>query len=525
MRTQSVPVTSLRRHASNARSKSEYTRAELSGLVESIREHGLLSPLVVTSDGDGFTVLAGHRRLAALRVLGMEQAPCVVVDADEAKSLAILLADNAQHEPVDVLKESDTVARLVDGLSDQQHPYDRAASLVGKSPSWIRDRLRLRALSSKWRQAFGDPKNPVHQWPGAHLAVVAALPEAVQDQVLADNEASFAEGVPLALELRRLVAEYTRDLSQVAWRLDDAAVVDGAPACNDCPKRDVCEGFLFRGVTDTKKPRCLDALCFEAKRDATVKARIRDAIAKHGDALGVERCWSHQDVELPEGVPVFQEFELVPLAKSKGGRPVLRLKTLTVSYMGPASKDARAESRKKAKRDRPATLDERRAALERRRTVRALELLRGSLLGRDVDVGTEKRPETATPPSLAVPALDDLVALCLAFGTGRSVDDDEAPWDVSAPDRLAIASKTVAADSAKARTRLWARLRDPVAKALQPQPGLTDDAAAERASVAQAVCRMAGVDWAASFVAPSVAALPEPKAWARAPRRRTRVAS
>lgn len=529
MRSAVVPLPLLRCHPANARSRAEYSRAELADLTASIREHGLLQPLVVTPDGDAYTILAGHRRHAALKALGHEEAPCVVVDADEAKGLAILLTDNGQHKAVDPLKEADTIGRLVESLAGQEHPHDRAAAMVGKSPSWVRDRLRLRALSPAWRKAFADPECPTHEWPVAHLEVVAALPEAVQDQVLADNESAFAESVPLAVELRRLLAEYTRDLSQVPWDLADATVVDGAPACNDCPRRDVCEGFLFKAVTDTKKPRCLDAACFDAKRGAKIKARIDEAVAKYGDALAIERCWLYRDVPLPENIPAFQEYELVPMAKAKGGFPVLRLKTLKVVMMGQASTGVVPSMDGKppepAAKAEP-TLEERREGLEKRRVVRALTLLRGSLLDQAVQVGTGKHPEEVTPAALGLPILADLMGLVLAFGTepGGQSRAECLSQDAMTPvvDRALSAARATSDEAGlEVRQALWTALRPVVARAIQPHPGIGQEATQDRAQVAALVCQAAGVSWAEAFLEPATQAIPEPRAWSQ-PRRMRR---
>lgn len=529
MRTTRLEIAALRHHPDNARAPREYTKRAVSELAASIEEYGLLQPLLVTPDGGGYTILAGHRRHAALKALGHAEAPCVVVDADEAKGLAILLADNGLHQAVDALKEADTIGRLIENLAGQDHPHDRAAAMVGKSPSWVRDRLRLRALSAAWRKACADLDGPIHEWPVAHLEIVAALPEAVQDQVLADNESAFAESVPLAVELRRLLAEYTRDLSQVPWDLADATVVEGAPACNDCPRRDVCEGFLFKAVTDTKKPRCLDAICFEAKRAATIKAKIDEAVAKYGDALAIERCWLYRYVPLPENIPAFQEYELVPMAKAKGGFPVLRLKTLKVVMMGQASKGVvpamDGKPPKPAAKAEP-TLEDKREGLEKRRLVRALTLLRGSLLDQTVQVGTEKHPEEVTPAALGVPELADLVGFVLAFGTepGGRIRAECLAQDAMTPVvERALAAGRAASDEAAQETRadLWAALRPVMARAIQPHPGIGQEAAQDRAQVAAILCQAAGVSWADAFLEPATQAIPEPRAWSQ-PRRARR---
>lgn len=276
MKLEPLSVTSLRRHASNARAKTDYARPELADLVASIREHGLLQPLVVAPDDDTYVILAGHRRHAALRQLGTETCPCVVLEGDEQDSLAVLLGENASHRPVDPLREAAAVAKLVQGLADEKHPYDRASAVLGKSASWVRGRMRLTALSEAWRKAHADADNPVSEWPIGHLELVAALPAPVQDEVL-EEWTAFVESIPTTAELRASLARCTHDLSKVPWDRDATGLVEGAPACSACPFRASAQGVLF--ADDNKTDRCLSAPCFESKRRATIAARIVEAKA------------------------------------------------------------------------------------------------------------------------------------------------------------------------------------------------------------------------------------------------------
>ncbi len=98
MKTESLPLSHLKRHAQNARHKGEYRKADLADLIASIREHGLLQPLVVKRNGAGYEILAGHRRHAALKALKAKDAPCIVLDPEDDKAaLAVLLTENAQR--------------------------------------------------------------------------------------------------------------------------------------------------------------------------------------------------------------------------------------------------------------------------------------------------------------------------------------------------------------------------------------------------------------------------------------------
>jgi hypothetical protein len=246
---------------------------------------------------------------------------------------------------------------------------------------------------------------------------------------------------------------------------------------------------------------------------------------KYGDALRVETTFGLEDVPVPDGVNVHREFDLVPRPKGKGGEPVLRLRTGEVVYMGEAQSATKAgRTVSKGKRSGPRLMAEKRAELEKRRQVRAIELFRGSMLARKVEVGTAKHPEALTPPEPQVPALLDLVALALVYGTGPAiepahgiVDAVEQDGDDLAAVLTTVHKKGDQADLAT-RLRLWLRLREPIAKSLRMH-GPTSPAGVDRlVSQVRVIGALCGLKWEDDFLKSATAGLPEPRAWRSAKR-------
>lgn len=158
-----------------------------------------------------------------------------------------------------------------------------------------------------------------------------------------------------------------------------------------------------------------------------------------------------------------------------------------------------------------------RVELEKRRQVRAIELLRGSLLGVKVDVGTEKHPEEVTPPAPQVPALLDVLALVLVYGTGPCLGSgdpmDGRPSGSGVVTAMAEVRKTTPKDDLGTRTRLWDRVREPIARALRIVGPMRPEAVADLAAQAEAICGVCGLDWRVEFLRPAAAAVPEPRSW------------
>ena len=120
-------------------------------LAESIRRHGQLSPLLVRACGGGqYELIAGQRRLLALRALGRDTADAIVLDVGRCDSALIALVENLQREPLHFLDEAEACRRILEA-----HPItqERLAASLSVSPSALANRLRLLKLSPRVRDA------------------------------------------------------------------------------------------------------------------------------------------------------------------------------------------------------------------------------------------------------------------------------------------------------------------------------------------------------------------------------------
>jgi len=152
--------------------RREIARGDLDALVASIRQHGVLQPLVVTpaSDGDGYVLIAGERRLQAARLADLDSVPVVVRVADERSGLELALVENLQREDLGPLEAAEGYRQLVDdfGLS-----HDEVARRVAKSRSAISNTLRLLKLPATVRQMLAGGKISE-----GHARALLALPTA-----------------------------------------------------------------------------------------------------------------------------------------------------------------------------------------------------------------------------------------------------------------------------------------------------------------------------------------------------------
>ena len=112
----------------------------LQELARSIAQYGVLQPLSVRRQPDGYELVAGERRLRASKMAGLLEVPCIVLTVDEEQSGMLALVENLQRRDLDFIEEAQGLAQLMRlyGLSQEQ-----AAARVGKSQSAVANKLRL----------------------------------------------------------------------------------------------------------------------------------------------------------------------------------------------------------------------------------------------------------------------------------------------------------------------------------------------------------------------------------------------
>jgi ParB family chromosome partitioning protein len=127
-----------------------FVEDELEGLAQSIKEHGVLQPIVVRRKGDGvYELIAGERRFRAATLAGLSTIPALVRNSNDEKALALALVENIQRQNLNPMEEAKAYSRLMGEFGLTQ---DLVASSVGKDRSSIANVLRLLALPKEVQQ-------------------------------------------------------------------------------------------------------------------------------------------------------------------------------------------------------------------------------------------------------------------------------------------------------------------------------------------------------------------------------------
>jgi len=127
--------------------REQYHEEDLQELQASIKEKGILQPLVVRRTTNGqYEVVAGQRRLLASRALGLKKVPVLVKNVDDNELLLLALIENIQREDLNVIEEAKAFNRLLDRF---KMSYDQIATAVGKNRTTVTNTVRLLKLPVK----------------------------------------------------------------------------------------------------------------------------------------------------------------------------------------------------------------------------------------------------------------------------------------------------------------------------------------------------------------------------------------
>ncbi|MBE6451945.1 MAG: ParB/RepB/Spo0J family partition protein [Alphaproteobacteria bacterium] len=120
--------------------RSDFDDEALKNLSDSIKEKGVLQPLLVRKQGDKFEIIAGERRWRAAKMAGLSEVPVVIKELSDKDVLEAALVENILRENLSAIEEAEGFQRLIDEFS---HTQDALAKIVGKSRSHISNTLRL----------------------------------------------------------------------------------------------------------------------------------------------------------------------------------------------------------------------------------------------------------------------------------------------------------------------------------------------------------------------------------------------
>lgn len=143
-RIATLPLQKVEPNRSQPRKK--FDSKGLNELADSIREHGVITPILVQKEDDYYQIIAGERRWRAAKIAGLKEIPAIIKNYEGAEKLAVSLIENIQREDLDVIEEAQAYRQLIDDYALTQ---EQVAKRVSKSRTAITNAMRLLNLDER----------------------------------------------------------------------------------------------------------------------------------------------------------------------------------------------------------------------------------------------------------------------------------------------------------------------------------------------------------------------------------------
>jgi ParB/RepB/Spo0J family partition protein len=289
-------------------------------LVESVRQHGVVTPGLARPTPDGptaYEVVFGHCRWRAAELAELETMPFVVRELDDVTALELMLVENLRRSDLHPMDEAEGYHQL-----HEQHgqAVEQIADRVGKSKAYVYARLKLLALQTEGREAFR-----AGELDASVALYLARVPASLQHMALEKMRDQADEGERLSARSAAwlLRSQFMLQLSVAPFTTSDADLVPEAGSCTDCLKRTGNQRELFADVESADV--CTDPVCYRTKVDALWQLRTSAAGAEGITVL------SEKDTKrlFPYGGSTMSTSEYIDLAalcySVKGSKPYKKL--------------------------------------------------------------------------------------------------------------------------------------------------------------------------------------------------------
>lgn len=158
--------------------RKHFDEKALMELASSIKQYGVVQPLVLTKNGDAYEIVAGERRWRASKIAGLKTVPSVVRSHKELEQLEIAIIENVQRVDLSPLEQAISIQKLHDQFS---LPYTDIAKKLGKAPTTVNNIVRLISLPKEAKEAL--EKNSISEGHARSILALKDNPE-LQKQLL-----------------------------------------------------------------------------------------------------------------------------------------------------------------------------------------------------------------------------------------------------------------------------------------------------------------------------------------------------
>ncbi len=142
-------------HSNRYQPRENFDETKIQELAQSIKTYGMLQPIIVTAEANGYSIVAGERRFMACKLLNWQEIPAIIRDYRDSSLAAVALIENLQRENLNIIEEAKGYKRLIEEFELTQEVL---AQRLGKSQSSIANKIRLLKLPQEIKSLIGEGK-------------------------------------------------------------------------------------------------------------------------------------------------------------------------------------------------------------------------------------------------------------------------------------------------------------------------------------------------------------------------------
>lgn len=198
--------------------RKHFKQEKLEALAESIIQHGVIQPIIVKKEDEGYNIIAGERRWRAAKLAGLRTIPSIIKDISSRETMEIALIENLQREDLNPIEEAEAYQKLMDehGLTQEA-----LSKVVGKSRAAIANSVRLLSLTDKIREMLIEELLT----PG-HARTLINIEDEEKQQSLADDIVERKLSVRDAEKLAGEEKQLKQTTKRKSNRNKDANIID-----------------------------------------------------------------------------------------------------------------------------------------------------------------------------------------------------------------------------------------------------------------------------------------------------------
>lgn len=246
-----------------------YEESAMNELIDSVKQKGILQPILVRPKGKSHLLVCGERRYRAAKEAGLTEIPAVIRELTDEEALELQIIENLQRKDVHPMEEAVAFKSLSEKFS-----IEEIAMRVGKSASFVAKRIKLTDLVKDAQDIFFMGKMDM-----SDAIKLAKLDPRDQDEIIKErapkNWRNSKQDWHLG-NIEWMIREKEQDLAGAVFKANDKNLYPEAGACNVCPHNSANHPLLF---DDQKKRICARPVCFEIKTQRALKLKFEKVAA------------------------------------------------------------------------------------------------------------------------------------------------------------------------------------------------------------------------------------------------------